>query len=572
MTSIFPYLPELIESFGVRRKEVAKWAGITSAVFSFAQCLTAIMWGRASDKFGRKPTILFGLTFTMITSILWGMSSSLPMAITIRAIAGACNGNVGIIRTMVAELVPEKELQPRAFSIMPLVWGLGSIFGPAFGGFLAKPAQNMPDLFGNNRLFIRFPFLLPNLVAASLFLIGITTGILFLKETLETKRHRTDYGRVLGGRLVAFVKLMFNTDKLKGGSDSQSNESTTLLRPEASTNSSYSAIKKDDESTKRQSPDPPLSRPTLIEVFTRQSVINLMAYTFLALHAVAYDQLLPIFLHNPRQIHTPANTSLPFKFSGGYGLGSSSIGTIYTMYGICGCVIQFLIFPPVARKFGVLNCLKACGIVFPLICFVTPYTALIDDPVKQKTALLIIMVVRSCAIIFAFPCSLILLTNSAASLRVLGTLNGFAVSISAVGRAAGPAMGGAAFTWGLETGYIITAYFLLGSIAVIGAIPIWYLVEMEGFSKTGDESDEEDEDEDGFPGNNHISGGPSSHRRHSTTIKSESGDDEIARMESKMSSPIGISGGSVGPGGPQNLSNGLAASNMGQGTGGTSFT
>jgi len=83
----------MIESFGVRKKEVAKWAGITSAVFSFAQCLTAILWGRASDKFGRKPTIMFGLTFTMITSVLWGMSSSLPMAIIVRSIAGACNGN-----------------------------------------------------------------------------------------------------------------------------------------------------------------------------------------------------------------------------------------------------------------------------------------------------------------------------------------------------------------------------------------------------------------------------------------------------------------------------------------------
>ena len=83
----------MIESFGVRKKEVAKWAGITSAVFSFSQCLTAILWGRASDRFGRKPTIMFGLTFTMITSILWGMSSSLPMAIIVRAIAGACNGN-----------------------------------------------------------------------------------------------------------------------------------------------------------------------------------------------------------------------------------------------------------------------------------------------------------------------------------------------------------------------------------------------------------------------------------------------------------------------------------------------
>ena len=297
-----------------------------------------------------------------------------------------------------------------------------------------------------------------------------------------------------------------------------------------------------------------------------------MAYTFLALHAVAYDQLLPIFLHNPRQVHTPANTSLPFKFSGGYGLDASSIGTIYTMYGVCGCLIQFLIFPPVARKYGVLNCFKACGILFPLLCFVTPYTALIDDPVNQQVALLVIMVFRSFGVIFAFPCSVILLTNSAASLRVLGTLNGFAVSISAIGRAAGPAMGGAAFTWGLETGYIVTAYFLLGSIAVLGAIPIWYLVEAEGFSKKGDESDDDDEeDDDGLPRVDNAISGPSSHRRYSDTIKSESGDDEIERLESRMSSPVGIRGGSVGPGGPRKLSNGLAASNMGQGTGGTSF-
>lgn len=82
---------------------------------------------------------------------------------------------------MVAEMVPEKELQPRAFSIMPLVWSLGSIFGPSFGGFFAQPAQNFPDLFGKNKFFLHFPFALPNLIASFLFMIGITTGFLFLK-------------------------------------------------------------------------------------------------------------------------------------------------------------------------------------------------------------------------------------------------------------------------------------------------------------------------------------------------------------------------------------------------------
>ncbi|OAF58213.1 hypothetical protein VC83_06582 [Pseudogymnoascus destructans] len=92
-TSVFPYLPEMIESFGVKKQGVAKWAGITSAVFSLSQSITAIIWGRASDMFGRKPVILVGLTSTMIMSILWGFSTSLTWAIIARALSGGGNGN-----------------------------------------------------------------------------------------------------------------------------------------------------------------------------------------------------------------------------------------------------------------------------------------------------------------------------------------------------------------------------------------------------------------------------------------------------------------------------------------------
>lgn len=357
-----------------------------------------------------------------------------------------------------------------------------------------------------------------------------------------------------------------------------------------------------------KSTKPTLPRPTLVEVFTRQSVINLIAYTFLALHSVAYDQLLPIFLHHPRQTPTPSNTHLPFKFSGGFGLDSSRIGTMFTMYGVLGCVIQFLIFPPTARRFGVLNCFKGCALSFPIICFATPYTALIQDPLLQQATMFGIMIVKCFAVIFAFPCSVILLTNSAVSLRILGTLNGFAVSISAVGRAMGPAMGGAAFTWGLEKGYVVTPWWLLGIISAAGAVPIWYLKEMEGFSKS-DSSDEEDDsdEEEGLPtvdedvdgeilegdevvGFNDdedaldIVDGPSLNKLHHRSRKSLDGLNEdympVRRhsnrrssfnLERRMSSPIGVRGGSVGPGGGRRLSNGLAASNMGQGTGGTSF-
>jgi MFS family permease len=177
----------MIASFGVEKNDVAKWAGFTGAIFSVAQSCTAVAWGRASDKFGRKPIILSGLASTMVCFLIWGMSTSLPMAITVRAIMGGGNGNVGIIRTMVAEMVPERELQPKAFSLMPLVWSIGSVFGPAFGGFFARPAEQYPSLFGNMEYFKRYPFVLPNLMACFVFFISFMTGLMFLKVSPESQ-------------------------------------------------------------------------------------------------------------------------------------------------------------------------------------------------------------------------------------------------------------------------------------------------------------------------------------------------------------------------------------------------
>lgn len=425
------------------------------------------------------------------------------------------------------------------------------------------------------------------------------------QETLETKRHKRDYGRILGSRLVSGVKTLFRLHKpIKPfrPHSAYDESSASLLRPTSSASSESSRAFSERFPSTPSKPAPP--RPTMVEVFTRQSVINLMAYTFLALHSSAYDQLLPIFMHHPRQTPTAENTSLPFKFSGGFGLGSGRIGTMFTLYGVCGCIIQFVIFPPVARRFGVLNCFKMCGLTFPLICFATPYTALIQDALTQQIVMFVIMVVKCFAVIFAFPCSVILLTNSAVSLRILGTLNGFAVSISAVGRALGPAMGGAAFTWGLEQGYVITPWWLLGLISAVGSIPIWFLVEMDGFSKTSDDSSESDtessteeearlanieEDEEGeiLAGDEVLDWDPNEEgfetvvgpalsrvqSRKSAEGKERPSDGvkKMSKMERRMSSPIGVRGGSVGPGGGRRLSNGLAASNLGQGTGGTSF-
>ncbi|KAK1972264.1 major facilitator superfamily transporter [Colletotrichum sublineola] len=497
LTSVFPYLPEMIRSFGVAQNDVAKWAGYTSAVFSLSQSVTAVAWGRASDRVGRKPTIIVGLISTMVLFVVWGMSTSLPMAIVVRAIMGSGNGNVGIIRTMVAEMVPEKELQPRAFSIMPLIWSVGSIFGPAFGGFFANPARRFPSVFGDSWFFNAYPFALPNLIAAVFFLVSVTTATLFLKETLESKRHKPDWGLLLGERLTRPIRRSrpptYHRPHVRRTSFVDG-EATAPLVP-----TKVSSHPKD--------PKQPMKTPSMKEVFTAQTSINLLCYTFLALHSVAFDQILPVFLNYPVQAHTPNNTHLPFRFSGGFGLSSDSIGTIFTIYGITCGMIQFFVFPPLCNYFGVLRCFRACAITFPVVYMLTPYVVLFESSTGRYAALMIVMFVKAFAVIIGFPCMTILLTNSASSLRILGTLNGFATMFSGFGRAFGPAAAGAAFSWGVARGYIIVAYWFLALTALLGAVPIYMLFDYDALTQTPDTSDDDEEEDESVSDEGYASEG-----------------------------------------------------------------
>lgn len=263
---------------------------------------------------------------------------------------------VGIIRTMVAELVPEKELQPRAFSIMPLVWSLGSVVGPAFGGFFADPARQFPALFKGVWFFEKFPYALPNFIATFFFLISVTSATLFLQETLASKRDQRDWGLSVGKRLSRAMTRRIRGQVIHSDSDAQrrrsfvDGEATAPLLPTKARHK-----KKVDHS-------PP---PGILEIFTTQTSLITLAYFFLSLHSIAYDQNVTVFLNYPVTEHTPENTKLPFYFNGGFGLESGRIGTIFMLYGITCGVVQFILFSPMVTRWGVLNCYKACCTYHP---------------------------------------------------------------------------------------------------------------------------------------------------------------------------------------------------------------
>ena len=61
----------MVKSFGVPAEDISYYAGITGASFSLSQFFTGVMWGRLSDRIGRKPVILFGLTGTLTSLVLF---------------------------------------------------------------------------------------------------------------------------------------------------------------------------------------------------------------------------------------------------------------------------------------------------------------------------------------------------------------------------------------------------------------------------------------------------------------------------------------------------------------------
>jgi hypothetical protein len=173
---------------------------------------------------------------------------------------------------------------------------------------------------------------------------------------------------------------------------------------------------------------------------------------------------------------------------------AQTTGFLYTLIGIIGMFVQFLIFPVAARRYGVLYCYKVVASLFPIIYAITPFTVLVPERIRMATVF-VLMVSKLILVIFCFPCCTILLTNSAASLEVLGTLNGVGVSVSAVGRAAGPALVGQAFTVGVKHGYGIVPWWILMVVTVLGAVPVFHIIETDGFAGNQPVDDDDDDDE-----------------------------------------------------------------------------
>ncbi|ODQ68260.1 MFS general substrate transporter, partial [Nadsonia fulvescens var. elongata DSM 6958] len=466
--SIGPYLYFMIRDFGYSSPStISSLATLGITMFPLGETMTGIFWGRFSDKYGRKPSILLGLSGVLFSVILFGSSVNIYMALLARLLAGGLNGNIGIMRTMVAEYIGEqRQYQARAFSLLPITMNVGTILGPLIGGLLANPAEAWPNnrFFGRGTFWEAHPYFLANFFPVPLVFFVMTLTVLFIKETLNSQSALlpvdSDPGLKLGQWMIRRWKapswfrraennllykplnnetfeessaLMENWDdnlslheteetELENRNETHSNHVSNLPdnTHDLGDNSASSASKH----TFVDSQDGVESSSTSIwDVFTEPVKITLSCYFLLMLHSPSFIQIFPLFLATPRAKTLPKN---PIFFGGGLGLSSMLIGGMISIVGVIGILIQLFLFPVFSARLGNARIHRLACHFFPIAYLLVPFLALVPAVpwwLVFTFAVPVITVVMFGRAMAIAP-MIILITNAAPDKRLMGRLHG----------------------------------------------------------------------------------------------------------------------------------------------------
>jgi MFS transporter, DHA1 family, multidrug resistance protein len=137
---IIPVMPFYAEEMGASPTQL----GLLMAVYSFMQLLFAPMWGRISDRIGRKPVMMIGIFGLAVSFFLMGVSTELWMLFAARIIGGLLSSaNMPTVMAYVADITTE-ENRGKGMGIIGASIGLGFIFGPAIGGVFSQESLHIP--------------------------------------------------------------------------------------------------------------------------------------------------------------------------------------------------------------------------------------------------------------------------------------------------------------------------------------------------------------------------------------------------------------------------------------------
>jgi DHA1 family tetracycline resistance protein-like MFS transporter len=136
---IIPLLPFYAETFGASPLAI----GLLFASFSLAQLFASPVLGAWSDKWGRRPVLIFSLVGTVVSFVMLAVAHSLAMLFAARIVDGLSGGNITTARAYIGDIATE-ENRAKSFGMLGAAFGLGFIIGPALGGLFAHISYTAP--------------------------------------------------------------------------------------------------------------------------------------------------------------------------------------------------------------------------------------------------------------------------------------------------------------------------------------------------------------------------------------------------------------------------------------------
>jgi len=136
---IIPLLPFYAETFGASPLTI----GLLFAVFSACQLVAAPALGDLSDRYGRRPVLIFSLAGTVVSFVMMALAHSVAMLFVARIVDGLSGGNISTARAYVADVTEPKD-RAKAYGLIGAAFGMGFIMGPALSGVLARYSYTAP--------------------------------------------------------------------------------------------------------------------------------------------------------------------------------------------------------------------------------------------------------------------------------------------------------------------------------------------------------------------------------------------------------------------------------------------
>src|SRR3954471_15739146 len=136
---IIPLLPFYATTFGASPLTV----GLLFASFSISQLVASPLLGHWSDRWGRRPILIFSLLGTVVSFVMLALAHSLAMLLAARVVDGLSGGNIPTARAYIGDVTDESN-RAKAFGMLGAAFGLGFIIGPALGGLFARISYTAP--------------------------------------------------------------------------------------------------------------------------------------------------------------------------------------------------------------------------------------------------------------------------------------------------------------------------------------------------------------------------------------------------------------------------------------------